>query len=127
MNSTPEELMDAYERNTANHDLQGILELIAPAAVYWFSDATTHVGKHAVEKALAANFSIISDESYRLEDLRWLARTSDLAACTYRFIWTGKIDGIHAGGTGRGTSVLERHGDSWLVLHEHLSTAEPAA
>ena len=116
--------MDTYEQRTANHDRTGTLELVATKAVYWFSDGTTHDGNDAIATVLDANFSAISDETYRIEELRWLSRTEQLAVCTYRFIWTGTIDGAATGGSGRGTSVVEKRHDAWFVLHEHLSTAK---
>jgi uncharacterized protein (TIGR02246 family) len=119
---TPQELMVAYERATAAHDLPATVELIAPDALYWFSDGTVHDGRVAIESVLAQNFALISDETYRIEDLRWLAQSAAVAVCVYRFVWTGSIDGVRTGGEGRGTSVVERRDETWLVVHEHLSS-----
>ena len=70
---------------------------------------------------LAKNFAAIADETYRIRDVRWLLRTDDAAMCVYVFNWSGVIDGKPSAGNGRGTSVLRRSDDSWLVVHELLS------
>jgi len=113
--------MSAYEGAAGAHDLEATLALIHPDAVYWFSNESSHVGKHAVGQAIRANFDSIADGTYRIDQLRWVARTDDVAVCVYRFTWTGTIDGREVGGAGRGTNVLRRSGSTWLVIHEHLS------
>ncbi|MEO6012788.1 MAG: DUF4440 domain-containing protein [Devosia sp.] len=117
----PVEFMRLYESRTGAHDLDGTLALIADDAVYLFSDGSSHVGKAAIAKVLASNFNSIIDETYAIRDLSWLATSGDIAACVYTFHWSGTIDGRPASGNGRGTSVLKRNGDGWLVVHEHLS------
>ena len=118
---SPEQAMLAYEAAAEAHDLEAMLQLVHPEAVYWFSNETSHVGKEAVAQAIRANFDSIVGETYRIDQLRWLARTDEVAACVYRYTWTGTVDGRAIGGTGRGTNVLCRAGDAWLVIHEHLS------
>ena len=118
---SPADFMRQYEARTDAHDLEGTLALIDAEAVYLFSDGSSHIGKEAIAEVLASNFANIVDETYRIADLRWLASTADLAACVYTFHWAGTIDGRPASGNGRGTSLLRRDGESWLVVHEHLS------
>lgn len=118
---SPEQTMSAYEAAAEAHDLEAMLELIHPDAVYWFSNETSHVGKSAVTEAIRANFDSIEGESYRIDQLRWLAKTDEVAVCVYRYTWTGKIGGQTASGTGRGTNVLSHTGDGWVVIHEHLA------
>lgn len=121
MNEDAPEFMRRYAENTDAHRLEATLAMIADDAVYLFSDGTSHLNKAAIADVLARNFAAISDETYRIHDVRWLVRGDDAAACVYRFEWSGSIDGKPASGSGRGTSVLRRAGDSWLVVHEHLS------
>lgn len=116
--------MRAYEAATNAHDLAGTLELIADDAVYLFSDQSSHIGKQAIRAALRANFDAISNETYRIHNLRWLADADGIAACIYAFDWSGEIDGKPAGGAGRGTSLLRRVGGEWRVAHEHLSRGD---
>jgi uncharacterized protein (TIGR02246 family) len=118
---SPAEFMQRYEAATNGHHLPKTLALIAEDAVYLFSDGSSHIGKAAIAKVLAANFEAIRNETYGLHDVQWLVETDSVAACVYRFAWSGEIDGKPASGDGRGTSVLRRDGERWLVAHEHLS------
>lgn len=118
---SPTEFMHAYEVATNAHDLEGTLALIADDAVYLFSDQSSHIGKDAIRIALQVNFDAISNETYRIHDLRWLAASNEVAVCIYAFDWSGEIDRKPAGGSGRGTSVLRRVDGNWHVAHEHLS------
>lgn len=113
--------MQAYESATAAHDLEGTLALIADDAVYLFSNESSHVGKEAIRRALEANFAAIKAEEYRIQGLRWLAVSGDVAACVYEYVWSGEIGGEPASGRGRGTSVIKRSQGAWRVAHEHLS------
>lgn len=117
----PAAFMRRYAETTDAHRLDGTLAMIADDAVYLFSDGTSHIGKAAIADVLARNFAAISDETYRIRDVRWLLRMTDAASCVYVFEWSGIINGRAASGSGRGSSVLRRDGDRWLVVHEHLS------
>jgi ketosteroid isomerase-like protein len=121
MTEGPDAFMRRYAETTDAHRLDATLAMIADDAVYLFSDGTAHIGKAAIANVLARNFAAIGDETYRISDVRWLLRTGDAATCVYVFEWSGIIDGKPASGSGRGTSVLRRDRDSWLMVHEHLS------
>ena len=119
---SPTEFMQAYESTTNAHDLEALLEPIAADAIYLFSNQTSHIGKTAVRKAIEANFEGIEDETYRIQHLKWLASSEDVAACVYEFDWSGKANGKPAAGHGRGTTVIRRVDGRWKVAHEHLSS-----
>ena len=121
---TPDQFMREYETSGRVGGVEHTLRLIDDDAVYWFSDGTSHTGKPAIERAVRRNFDAIRDETYRISDLVWVAQSSDVAVCVYRFDWSGLIGGKPASGTGRGTSVLARRADSWVVVHEHLSKGQ---
>jgi len=121
---TPAEFLREYETSGRTGGVERTLRMIDEDAVYWFSDGTSHVGKSAVERAIRRNFDLIKDETYRISDVVWVAQASDFAACIYRFDWSGVIQGAPASGSGRGTSVLARRGDGWVVVHEHLSKGD---
>ena len=112
--------IDAYERATNSHDTAQLAPLIAFEAVYWFTDGS-HRGREAILGAIADTFRTISDETYRIYDLEWVVADDRQAVCRYRFSWRGFINGHPRSGGGRGTNVLVRSGESWQVLHEHLS------
>ena len=119
---SPTEFMQAYEATTNAHDIDALLDLIAEDAVYLFSNQTTHVGKAAIREAIQANFDAIEDEAYQIQHLRWLANSVDVAACVYKFNWSGRIRGKPASGQGRGTTVIRRVDGQWKIAHEHLSS-----
>jgi ketosteroid isomerase-like protein len=121
---TPTEFMREYETSGRTGGVERTLSLIADNAIYWFSDGTAHVGKAAVEKAIRRNSELIKNETYKISDIVWLAESAEVAACVYRFDWSGIYNGSPASGSGRGTCVLARRGDSWKVVHEHLSKGE---
>lgn len=121
MAHTPDELMREYEQAANRHDLQATLDLIDEDAVYLFSDGSAHIGKQAVERGIRRNFDAIQEEIYRIDNLTWLVRGEEIAACVYDFAWSGMINGQAASGVGRGTSLLKCSGGGWKVVHEHLS------
>lgn len=117
----PAEFMRRYAENTDAHRLEATLAMIADDAIYLFSDGSSHVGKPAIAEVLEKNFAAIVGETYRIGGTRWLVNGGEAAACVYVFEWSGTIEGKPASGNGRGSSVLRRSGESWLVVHEHLS------
>ena len=120
----PTELMRAYEAAANRHDLKTILEMTADDAIFWFSDRSAHVGKDAIARAIQTNFDAIKNEQYRITDLTWLAASEDIAACVYKFRWSGEVAGKAASGGGRGTSLLRRIDGQWRLAHEHLSSGK---
>jgi uncharacterized protein (TIGR02246 family) len=121
---TPEQHREELARRMSAKDLEGALELIADDAVYLWSNGNALFGKEAIAEGLRQNFAGIQDDTYETSDVTWLARTDDMAACAYRFRWTGEIDGKRVGGQGRGTSILHKIDGQWRTVHEHLSAGQ---
>jgi ketosteroid isomerase-like protein len=119
--TAPTAFMRAYEQATNSHDITQLVPLIAPEAVYWFTDGS-HRGRDAVLAAIATTFAAIRDETYQIADLEWISASPDYAVCRYRFNWTGTINGQSRSGSGRGTNVLINSDGTWQMVHEHLST-----
>lgn len=117
----PADIFKKYETYSNDHALDELMELIADDAVYLFSNESCHIGRAAIRAAIAHNFYAIEDGTYAIRKLRWLVESADTASCVYEYHWTGKIDGSSLSGHGRGTNVLKRAGNRWLVIHEHLS------
>lgn len=115
------EFLRTYEAASAAHDLAGTLDLVDEEAVYFFSNESTHVGKAAVRQAIQANFDAIRLEQFELRNIECLLETTAAVVCLFDYHWSGEINGEVCSGSGRGTSVLRRDGDSWKVVHEHLS------
>jgi ketosteroid isomerase-like protein len=118
---TPAETKQEMVRRMNAKDLPGTMALIADEAVYFWSNGSAMFGKPAIEAAMRANFEGIADDSYEVADVTWLAETDEVAACVFRFQWTGKVDGREVSGRGRGASVLKRIDGAWRVVHENLS------
>ena len=55
-----------------------------------------------------------------MTDVFWVFRTKDVAVYLFSYEWTGTVNGRPAAGEGRGTSVLIRDHDEWLLVAEHL-------
>ncbi|HEY5106287.1 MAG TPA: nuclear transport factor 2 family protein [Caulobacteraceae bacterium] len=102
-------------------DLEETLERIDDQAIYFWSNGSAHFGKSQIAAALKVNFDAIANDTYRKIDVTWLVQSETVAACVYRFEWTGEIGGKAVSGKGRGTSVLRRTNGAWRVVHEHLS------
>lgn len=116
----PDDLLRAYEELINRHDFDLLVPLIAEDASFWFSEGS-YVGLAAIRAAFERTWAELSDETYWLDDRRWLARGADVAACTYRFNWTATVGAKSISGRGRGTTIVRRGADGWRIVHEHLS------
>ena len=118
---TPAEFLHEYERRTNTHRFEEVAPLIADNATYWFSDGSFQ-GKDAIRQAFEDTWELIKDEHYAIENVQWLVDEKHVSVCIYLFRWQGKVKGQTRQGIGRGTSVLQKFGNSWQVTHEHLSS-----
>ncbi|HEU5310455.1 MAG TPA: nuclear transport factor 2 family protein, partial [Candidatus Eisenbacteria bacterium] len=117
---TLEDFVHAYEEALASQEWALVEPLVHENACVTFSNGAVHIGKAAVQKAYEANFAAIEDEKYRISNVHWVRRGEDVAVYLFDFAWSGRIGGRDAKGSGRGTSVLVRHGSGWQLLAEHL-------
>jgi len=120
---TPDEFIPLYERALASQRWHAVDPLVHDDACVTFSNGTVHVGKAAVQRAFEGNFAAIADEEYRISNIRWVHRGSEIAVYLFDFNWSGRVGGRPAGGSGRGTSVLHRDDHGWRLLVEHLGPA----
>ena len=121
---TPDDFVSHYEHALATQDWSVVDPLISNDACVTFSTGAVHLGKAAVRRAFAQNFSAIADEEYRISNIHWVHRGEEVAVYLFDFGWTGRIDGRPASGSGRGTAVLRRDaGSGWRLLVEHLGPA----
>lgn len=112
--------IEAYEAALRTQDWGEVAPLISDQAIVVFSDGSIHMGKEAIRSAYERNFATIKNEEYRVENVRWLTETTDIAAYMFDFHWNGLIKGREASGAGRGTAVLVREEDQWLLVGEQL-------
>lgn len=109
-----------YESATNSHNFDEIEPLVSTNASYLFNDGTFK-GLQDIRKAFENTWHKVQSEVYRVEDLRWVIISDEVAVCTYEFYWTGLIDGEEKSGRGRGTNVINKQDGQWRVVHEHLS------
>lgn len=114
--ATARDVLAAYAERINAHHFTLLLNLIAPHAVFWFSDGT-HRGHAAAREAFERTWAALPDEHYWLEDVEWTAEGEAAASCIYRFNWRSG----ERSGAGRGTTVLARMPAGWRIVHEHLS------
>ncbi len=109
-----------YEHALGTQVWSSVAPLISDDAIVIFSNGSLHAGKEAIRAAYQHNFNTIKGEQYRIENVHWLVETPDAAAYSFEFHWAGKIGGRVASGSGRGTAVLARNDDRWLLAGEQL-------
>ncbi|SHF16442.1 Ketosteroid isomerase homolog [Kaistia soli DSM 19436] len=117
---SPADLLDLYRSRINNHRFDDVAPLIAEDAIFWFNDGSFE-GIAAIRSAFEETWQRFPLESYWLDTVAWVARDDRAAACTYHFHWTATVDGRPVSGGGRGTTVMRRDRDGWLIAHEHLS------
>lgn len=119
MPGRPEDVLRQYEDKINLHRFDELVPLISSEATFWFSDGS-HSGE-AIRAAFEQAWQAVRDETYWLDDLKWIAVGDEAASCTYRFHWKGMVGGQPLAGGGRGTTVLRRESGVWKIIHEHLS------
>ena len=113
---TARDTLAAYAERINRHDFGVLLDLIAPDAVFWFSDGS-HVGIEAIRAAFERTWAALPDEHYWLTEMQWIGEGDAAASCVYQFNWRSGS----SGGSGRGTTVLALTDAGWRIVHEHLS------
>ena len=115
-----EEFIRAYEQALASQDWRNVEPLVHENACVTFSNGTVHKGKAEVKSAFEKNFALIKDEKYLISNVHWINKGAEMAVYLFDFSWSGIINHKPASGAGRGTSVLIKENDKWLLLVEHL-------
>jgi len=121
---TPTEFIKNYERALGTQDWKQVAPLVHERATVIFSSGAINAGKANVQQAFERNFSIIKNEHYSIENIRWLLVTDSVAMYLFDYYWKGYInEQLHQGG-GQGTSVLVYENDQWWLLSEHLGAKQ---
>ena len=116
----PEEFIKLYETALGTQDWKIVEPLVSENVSVTFSNGTIHIGKENVQKAFEKNFSLIKNEKYAVENIKWLVKDKKYAVYLFEFNWTGIIEGTSVSGNGIGTSVLIKENAKWKLLTEHL-------
>ena len=111
--------LSTYIEALNTHAWEQIAPHVAEDAVFIFTE-DTFTGHAAAKAAFEKTFALIQDEHFSLHDIVWTVVTDDVAVCRYEFRWKGLISGQESSGGGRGTTILHRSNDRWLIAHEHL-------
>ncbi len=114
------EFIKQYEAALGTQNWFVVAPLISNQATVAFSNGSLHVGKDAVRAAYEHNFTTIKNEEYRIENVNWLLESPDCAAYMFDFYWTGFVEGGEVSGSGRGTAVLVREANRWVLVGEQL-------
>ena len=113
------EFVGAYEAALGTQQWDVIRPLVHPDCTVTFSDGT-YRGIAQVGAAFRKTFALIQDEVYEMREVNWVLETETTAVMTFRFYWSGVINGKKASGSGRGTSVLVNGPGGWQLICEHL-------
>ncbi len=105
---------------TNTHDFTNVLELIHPEATYLFTDGTFR-GLDQIQKAFESTWKKIQNETYQISDIKVVCADELIAVITYKFSWSGVVDGQQKNGEGRGTNVIKKSDMRLQFIHEHLS------
>ncbi|TRX44913.1 nuclear transport factor 2 family protein [Fulvivirga sp. M361] len=116
----PEEFIKLYETALGTQDWKVVEPLVSENVSVTFSNGVIHIGKENVQKAFEKNFSLIKNEKYAVENIKWLVKDKKYAVYLFEFNWTGIIEGQSSSGNGIGTSVLIKEDSKWKLLTEHL-------
>ena len=117
-----ETFLKTYETASNSCNFDRVAPLVADDATYWFTNGTFK-GQAAIRKAFEDTWARIKKEKYTITDIRWVAMSYWVSACTYSFVSDGIVSGERRVFNGCGTSVLKRIRGNWRVVHEHLSKA----
>lgn len=113
--------IEAGGAKIAPHCSDDAKQFISRDALFWFADGSPHGGTGQIRNAFEQAWKKLHSDTYRLDDVIWIAVTDQVASCVYRFSWKAVIDGEPGTCSGRGTSILRRDEDGWKIVHEHLS------
>ncbi|MEM7102748.1 MAG: nuclear transport factor 2 family protein [Bacteroidota bacterium] len=117
---TPDEFIKAYEKALGSQNWANVDPLVHDNANVIFSNGKVNKGKSAVQAAFEHNFTAIKNETFVIENVNWLHKSSVIAVYTFEYKWEGIFNGQKIGGQGVGTSVLKLEEGHWQLLSEHL-------
>ncbi|WP_271765278.1 nuclear transport factor 2 family protein [Aquimarina algiphila] len=117
----PEDFITAYETALKTQEWKNIEPLFHDNVCVTFSNGTVHNGKSMVKVAFENNFSVIKNEEYSIQNVKWVLKNESIAVFLFDFFWEGVINKKYTKGNGIGTSVLINKNGKWILLTENLS------
>lgn len=115
-----EKFIQVYEQKANTKNFDQVKPFIHTNAIFWFSDGSFH-GLEEIKNAFEKTWDNLKDEVYKISDLRWLVQKDSEAVCIYKFSSESTFNNKKVIFNGRGTNVLKKIDNKWLIVHEHLS------
>ena len=114
--------LERFEALAAREDFALIRDLIDERAFFRFNDGD-FVGRDAIQAAFEKTWRGDPSRKARfyLSDIAVLTTDQRTATATYTWHWEGSQGAQSFAIKGRGTRVLVAAGDSFRIVHEHLS------
>jgi len=115
--------LDRFEALAAREDFALIRDLIDERAFFRFNDGD-FVGRAAIQAAFEKTWRgdpSVKKARFHLSDIEVLTTDHRTATATYTWHWEGSQGTQTFVVRGRGTRVLVAAGDSFRIVHEHLS------
>jgi ketosteroid isomerase-like protein len=115
--------LERFEALAAREDFALLRDLIDERAVFRFNDGD-FVGRAAIEAAFEKTWRgdpSVRKARFELSDIVVLTTDVRSATATYTWTWEGAQGEKSFIIRGRGTRVLVANGDSFRIVHEHLS------
>lgn len=115
---SPEELMARFGQHVGRRELDRLMELYEPTAVFIPAPGVRHVGLAAIRDALGGMLALAPTMDTRVEEVH---QVGELALVIVSWTMRGTApDGSAVSQGGRSADVLRRQPDgSWLVLIDH--------
>ena len=121
-------VLDAWAKAYDDHDVEGIMALVAPDEYAIFIGTEAHeknIGPHELRDAIEHDIARLETISITMP---WLSVLSagEVAWAVGDCICDLVAEGHEIHLDARQTVILEKRGDKWLVVHSHLSVPEAA-
>jgi ketosteroid isomerase-like protein len=96
-------------------DVSVVSGVWAPPAMGW----TNYLAAYQVQRSRMQQVRM-----ERSNTLVRVAASGNIAWACYQWEFTGIVDGAPSAADGQTTLILEKHGDDWLIIHNHTSLVQ---
>lgn len=116
-------VLDKFAESYARRDLKSAMSLIAPDAdvvIYGTGADEKRIGSEAIKAQFERDWSQIEDPAL---EYNWtsISAAGNVAWVAIDAVFKAKIEGKNMKFPSRITKVLEKRGDSWLIVQGHFS------
>lgn len=114
------DFMVEYWKAGSSGSFDKVIPFVNDNATFFFSEGP-YTGLEEIQRAFETTWATIVDEKYIASNVKWILLGEMEAVCTYDFTSEGCINNKSRVFHGLGTNVLQKIGDNWKIIHEHLS------